>query len=331
MCPRRLKALKQNQFSIARPLPGDFTSAGAPIPFWRFGKSLIYRVWYTVAAYISLFKIRSATLNSFSALVGVLLAAGSGISWGTAFILFVSVWLAAAGSGAVNSYLDRDIDRVMRRTSQRPLALGIIKPSEKALYAGIFLVIIGLIISGVWLSILTTLFIASGAAIYAFVYTMWLKRRTPWSIIVGGLAGSCALLAGYFSVTTSFSLPPLLFSIFVFLWTPGHFWGLAVRTKEDNKRANLPTLSAIYGERIAAKWTALANIVLVPFSIIPYALGLLGETYLFISLTIGLIILIANIRLYFTPTAQKAWMVFKISSPYLAIVYMAVAIDIFLV
>ena len=221
----------------------------------------------------------------------------------------MSVGLAAAGSGALNSYLYRDIDKVMQRTSQRPLPFGRIKPVEKALYAGILLVIIGLIITAVWLNLLTTLFIALGTVIYIFVYTMWLKRKTPWSVVIGGLAGSCALLAGWFSVTTNFGLSPLLFSILIFLWTPGHFWGLAIRTKDDNERANIPTLPTTYGERIASKWAAISNIALIPFSIIPYALGIFGEAYLLIVLLTGLIVFIANIKLYIAPTVEKAWMV----------------------
>ena len=293
-------------------------------------KRLIYEAGTTIASYVALLKPRSATLNALSALMGVFLAAGSSIPWSTASISIISVWLVAAGSGAVNSYFDRDIDKVMHRTSRRPLPFGIIEPAEKALYTGVALIIIGLLISVVWLNLLTTLFITSGAAIYIFVYTMWLKRRTPWSVVIGGLAGSCALLAGWFSVTTSFGLSPLLFSIFIFLWTPGHFWGLAIRTKDDSERANIPTLATVSGERLASKWAALSNIAVVPLSIIPYALGILGEIYLFISLIIGLIVLIPNIRLYFVPTVQTAWTVFRISSPYLVIVYLAVAVDILL-
>ena len=323
--------MKRNQLSLAQPLPHTSTSAYVPANFWGDIKGLSQRVGTTVAAYIALLKLPSAALNSLSALVGVLLAAGSGIPWNTTFILIMSVGLAAAGSGVLNSYLDRDIDRVMQRTSQRPLPFGRIKPAEKALYTGILLVVIGLIISAVWLNLLTTLFIALGAAIYIFVYTMWLKRKTPWSVVIGGLAGSCALLAGWFSVTTVFGLSPLLFGIFVFLWTPGHFWGLAIRTKDDSEQANIPTLPTIYGERTASRWTALSNIVLVPLSIIPYALGILGEAYLFMSLGAGLIILIPNIKLYFAPTAQRAWTAFKLSSLYLTIVYLAMAIDILLI
>lgn len=325
-----MKTLKQIQFRVAQPLPHNLTDAGVLTGFHSRRKSF-YRLRATVAAYLSLLKLRSATLNSFSALMGGLLASGGGIPWGTAFALVTSVWLVAAGSGALNSYLDRDIDRVMHRTSQRPLPLGRIKPAEKAWHTGILFVIIGLIISMIGLNLLTTLFIALGAVIYILVYTMWLKRKTPWSVVIGGLAGSCALLAGWFSISTDFGLPLLLFSVFIFLWTPGHFWGLSIRTKDDCERANLPTLPTIYGEKMAAKWTALSNMALIPLSIIPYALGIVGEAYLFISLVIGLIVLTANIKLYFAPTTKKAWTAFKLSSPYLAIVYMAVAVDILLI
>ncbi len=325
-----MKTLKPPQLSIGQLWPHNLNDAGVLTGFHSRRKSLVHRVGATAAAYLSLLKLRSATLNSLSALMGMLLATGSGIPWGTASILFTSVWLVAAGSGALNSYLDRDIDRVMHRTSQRPLPLGSIKPAEKARNAGMFLVIIGMIMAAVGLNLLTTLFIALGAAIYILVYTRWLKRKTPWSVVIGGLAGSCALLAGWFSVTTHFGLVPLLLSIFIFLWTPGHFWGLAIKTEDDSQRAGIPTLPTTYGERKAARWTALANLVLIPLSIVPYALGLLGEAYLLIALISGLIVLTANIKLYITPTAQKAWMAFKLSSPYLAVVYLAIAVDVLL-
>ena len=316
------------QFSLAEPLSQALLDADVSIGSY-LKRRFLYR-WATVTAYLALPKIRSATLNSLSALLGVLLAAGSSVPWGTAAVLAASVWLAAAGAGAINSYLDRDIDRVMQRTSHRPLPLGVIQPAERALYAGVSLTLTGLLIAALWLNLMATLFIALGAGAYIFVYTLWLKRKTPWSIIIGGLAGSCALLAGWFSVTNSFSLFPLLFSIFIFLWTPGHFWGLAIRTKEDSELANIPTLATRYGEKTATKWASFLNIILIPISAIPYLLGMLGEIYLITSITIGLVILFPNIKLFFTPTRQRAWTVFKISSPYLAVVYLAVFLDIML-
>ncbi len=323
--------MRRNQLGLVQPLPRNPTASYVLANSLSYVKCLSQRGWTMVAAYIGLLKIRSAALNAFSALVGLLLATGGGVEWNTALILVVSVGLAAAGSGTLNSYLDRDIDKVMHRTLQRPLPSGRIEPAEKVLYAGILLVMGGLILSVVVLGLLATLFIALGVIIYVFVYTIWLKRKTPWSVVIGGVAGSCALLAGWASASTSFGWLPLLFSIFVFLWTPGHFWGLAIRTKGDNEQANIPTLPTIYGERVASKWVALSNMALVPFSAIPYALGMLGEVYFFISLAIGLVLLISNINLYFTPTAQKAWMVFKLSSLYLATVYIAVLVDIFLI
>ncbi len=324
------QALKENVVtqtdSLARITPGVQETAS----FGHYLSRLIISLRTTLSAYLALLKVRSAVLNSVSALMGAFLASGGGIPGDTMLVLASSVGLAAAGSGAVNSYLDRDIDRIMQRTSHRPLPIGAIKPAEKALYVGISLIGIGLFISALWLSLPATLFIALGAAIYIFIYTLWLKRKTPWSVVVGGLAGSCALLAGWFAITSEFGPAPLFFSVFIFLWTPGHFWGLAIKTKEDSERANIPTLPTVYGERTASKWVALSNLALLLFSIIPYALGILGQAYLFISLIIGLIVLIANINLYLAPTAQKAWLMFKLSSPYLIIVFLAAAVDILL-
>lgn len=299
--------------------------------FRSYGKRFTYRARSTLIAYASLLKLRSASLNSLTAAIGVLLAAGSDIPWGTVFVVVISVWLVAAGCGAINCYLDRDIDKLMLRTSKRPLPLGRIKPAEKSLYLGVLLTSIGLTIAALWLNLLSVAAIAAGAIIYVLVYTLWLKRKTPWSVVVGGLAGSSALLAGWFSVTASFGLAPLLFGALIFLWTLPHYWGLAIATTDQSKRAGIPTLPVIYGERMASRYTAISAMILVPFSVLPYVLGIVGQAYLFISLIIGAIVLRANIKLYFAPTAQTAWATFKISSPYLAIIYIAVAIDILLI
>lgn len=312
---------------LVRIIPGVQEAAS----FGHYLSQLIISIRTTVSAYLALLKVRSAVLNSVSALMGAFLASGGGIPWDTMLVLAASVGLAAAGSGAVNSYLDRDIDGIMQRTSHRPLPIGAIKPAAKALYAGISLIATGLVISALWLNLIAALFIALGAAIYIFIYTLWLKRKTPWSVVIGGFAGSCALLAGWFSITSEFGLAPLFFSVFIFLWTPGHFWGLAIKTKEDSERANIPTLPTIYGEKIASRWVALSNTALLLFSIIPYALGILGQVYVIISLIIGLIVLRASIKLYLAPTAQKAWLIFKLSSPYLIIVFLAAVVDILLI
>ncbi len=178
---------------------------------------------------------------------------------------------------------------------------------------------------------MTTLFIAFGGATYIFVYTMWLKRRTPWSVVVGGLAGSCALLAGWSSTGSAFGLLPLAFATLIFLWTPGHYWGLAIWANGDSRGAGIPTLPALHGERKAARWAALSSVATVAFSAVPVVTGVLGATYLLIVGLGGLVVIAASIWLWRRPTPQRAWMTFKLSSPYLAVVYLAVIIDTLLV
>ncbi len=305
--------------------------ASYAVPFVPFVAAFIQASRSATVAYVPLLKLRSVALNVLSGITGALLATGGELPLWPVVAVTAAGGLAAAGCGAVNSYLDRDLDRVMRRTRHRPLPMNRIAPPERALWAGVFLIVVGLAISVAWLSPLTTLFIALGAAIYIPVYTMWLKRRTPWSVVVGGLAGSCVLAAGWVAVGGSLGWPVLFFGAFVFLWTPGHFWGLAIRTREDSRRAGVPTLPVVYGDGLAFKFIALSNLILPPLSLVPYAMGLLDEVYLAMSALGGIVVLAMSIWLWFWPTPQRAWTAFKISSPYLAVVYLAVIIDTLLV
>ncbi|MDP2730819.1 MAG: heme o synthase [Dehalococcoidales bacterium] len=318
--------MKRKQSKMTQPLSHNFPAIAVAPGFRVYSGH--EKMWAMLVTYLQLFKLRSAVLNLLSALVGMFLAAGPDIPAGTAFFLLVSGLLAAAGCGALNSYIDRDLDRIMYRTSLRPLPMGKIKSARRALYAGVFMVIAGLIISALRVNLVTALFIASGSVIYIFAYTIWLKRRTPWSVAVGGLAGVCALLAGWAAVSTQFNLSLLLFSVFVYLWTHAHFWGLAIKNKNESQRAKIPTLPVVYGVKTASRWAALSGMFLLPLSIIPYSMGILDGVYVIVTLTIGIIVLAANIKLYFSPTAQNAWLVFRLSSPYLAGIYLAVIIDI---
>jgi heme o synthase len=278
------------------------------------------------ASYLSLLKLRSAGLNALSGVTGIVLAVGRNINLEHSVLLVLSGGLAAVGCGAINAYFDRDIDRVMSRTSARALPSGEINPPERAAWFGLALIAAGLVLSLLWLNWRPSLFILLGAVIYVLVYTMWLKRRTPWSVVVGGLAGCCALLAGWFSATDGFAPSVLVFSAFVFLWTPGHFWGLAVRTMTDSKRAGVPTLPVVYGEVVAARWAASSNVILVLFSALPFTLGMLDGVYFMIVLVTGLAMLVLNLRLLITPTVERAWAVFQWSNPYLILIYVAVMV-----
>ncbi len=248
-----------NQPGESRSSSQGLTEALYAVPSVTLVTGVIQASWSATVAYLPLLKLRSVILNVLSGLTGAVLAAGGGPPLWSVLAVTAAGALAAAGCGAVNCYLDRDIDQVMQRTRHRPLPMNRIAPPENALRAGLFLIVVGLAISIAWLSLLTTLFIALGVAIYIPVYTMWLKRRTQWSVVVGGLAGSCALVAGWVAVGGSLDWPVLFFGTFVFLWTPAHFWGLAIRTREDSRRAGVPTLPVVYGDSATFKLIALSN------------------------------------------------------------------------
>jgi heme o synthase len=235
--------------------------------------------------------------------------------------------LASGGAGALNSYLDQDIDRSMGRTSRRPIPTGEVSP-QRALFFGLFLIAGGLIISVLLLPLLAALFILLGAAIYVLFYTKYLKRRTTLNIVLGGSAGSCAPLAGWAAATGNLTaVAPWLMALLVFVWTPSHFWALAMRAVGDYTKAGIPMLPVVVGEKKTAQYIALNTFLLVPLSLalVPFGFGLL---YLTVAAILGLGMILVDLRLVANPTKTVAWTAFKFSSPYLAIVFLAMALDV---
>lgn len=235
--------------------------------------------------------------------------------------------LASGGAGALNSYLDQDIDRSMGRTSRRPIPTGEVSP-QRALIFGLSLVAGGLVISVLLLPLLAALFILLGAAIYVLFYTKYLKRRTTLNIVLGGSAGSCAPLAGWAAATGNLTaVAPWLMALLVFVWTPSHFWALAMRAVGDYTKAGIPMLPVVVGEKKTAQYIALNTFLLVPLSLalVPFGFGLL---YLIVAAVLGLGMILVDMRLVANPTKTVAWTAFKFSSPYLAIVFLAMALDV---
>ncbi len=227
----------------------------------------------------------------------------------------------------MNCYLDRNLDSTMRRTSGRPIPKGEISP-RRALIFGLAMVGTGVLISTIFLPLLAGLFIFLGAAIYVIFYTKWLKPRTTLNIVLGGSAGSCAPLAGWAAATGNVSaIAPWLMALLVFVWTPSHFWGLAIRAVGDYSKAGIPMLPAVVGEKRTAQYIALNTFLLVPLSLVFVPLGHFGITYLIVALGLGLWLLITDLRLAFNPTKALAWTAFKVSSPYLAIIFLAMILD----
>ncbi len=281
----------------------------------------------TVNAYYELMKPRIVFLLDFTAVAAFLVAA-SGINLIRLAAVLVAGTLASGGAGALNSYIDRDLDRTMRRTSQRPIPTGEVSP-DHALIFGVALVATGTIISALILPPPATLFIALGAGIYVLFYTKWLKPRTTLNIVLGGSAGSCAPLAGWAAATGQLSsFAPWLMALLVFVWTPSHFWALAMRAVGDYAKAGIPMLPVVVGEKRTAQYIALNTFLLVPLSLALAPLGQFGIIYLTIAGLLGLGMILVDLRLVIEPTKTHAWTAFKFSSPYLAVVFLAMVLDV---
>ncbi len=271
-------------------------------------------------------KPRIVLLLDFTALAAFL-ATPSSISILRLVAVIAAGTLASGGAGALNSYLDEDIDRSMGRTSRRPIPQGDISPF-KALIFGLALIGGGLVISALYLPLLAGLFILLGAGIYVLFYTKYLKRRTSLNIVLGGSAGSCAPLAGWAAATGNLSnVAPWLMALLVFVWTPSHFWALAMRAVSDYAKVRIPMLPVVVGEKKTAQYIALNTFLLVPLSLalVPFGFGLV---YLAVASILGFGMILVDVKLAIDPTKARAWTAFKFSSPYLAIVFLAMALDV---
>ncbi|BBL48152.1 protoheme IX farnesyltransferase [Metallosphaera sedula] len=222
---------------------------------------------------------------------------------------------ASAGSMIINEGIEIDKDKVMKRTSKRPTVMGYVSQKE-AIYVGIALLTLGTLV-GLLDNPLTSFFILLGGLVYVLVYTVWLKPRSPLNIVIGGLAGSAAAWAGYASTTSSFTIPSLLLGLLIFMWTPGHFWALALKFKEDYSRAGIPMLPVIMPENFSAKMIALSNALMIPFALALYLYA--GVIYGIVAGILSAVQMYFSVRLMRNPTGEEAWRSFKFSSPYLAI------------
>jgi protoheme IX farnesyltransferase len=281
--------------------------------------------------YLTITKPSIAMLNVFVGVATMLLAAG--LYYLNAYSLLILVmagFMAAGGAGALNCFLERQLDSHMNRTRERALPTGRIS-ARGALIFGLLLSLTGVALASL-LNGLTAAFIGLGVFWYVFIYTLWLKPRTKWNIVIGGVAGSFSALAGWAAVSGSVSLVALLVALLIFLWTPGHFWGLAIAKSTEYGSANVPMLPVVDGVRTSATYTALSNAALLPFT-----LGLFAVTaskanlVALIVLAVALMafnarFLLANLRLVKNPIPLNAWRVFKMSISYLFVILLIVLI-----
>ena len=239
--------------------------------------------------------------------------------------IIVAGSLASAGSSALNHYYDKDIDSLMKRTSVRPIPSGRIKENTVLLY-GITVSSISVIYSALTLNYVTTFFIALGIFFYVIIYTVWLKRSNSSNIVIGGFAGSAAAMAGWAGATGSMDILGFLVGFLVFVWTPSHFWCLAMKMKDEYSDAKVPMLPVLIGMEKTSKYILANTLILLPYSLMLYAFGL-GIVYTVIAAASGGLMLVYHYKLTKVPTSEFAWKAYKITAPYLAIIFIAVALD----
>ena len=233
--------------------------------------------------------------------------------------------LASAGSSALNHYYDRDIDPLMKRTSNRPIQSGRIKPSHVLVY-GLAVSVISVIYGALALNLISAFFIALGIFFYVIIYTAWLKRLNSSNIVIGGFAGSAAAMAGWSAATGSMDILGFLVGFLVFVWTPSHFWCLAMKMKDEYTEANVPMLPVLIGMQKTSKYILVNTLILLPYSLMLYAFGM-GIVYTAIAAAAGSLMLVYHYKLTKLPTSEFAWKAYKVTAPYLTIIFLAVAID----
>jgi len=233
--------------------------------------------------------------------------------------------LASAGSSALNHYYDKDIDPMMKRTSTRPIPSGRMKAKHVLAY-GFGVSAASVIYAAFTLNLVTTFFIALGIFFYIAVYTIWLKRRNASNIVIGGLAGSAASWAGWSAATGSMDILGFLVGFLVFVWTPSHFWCLAMKIRDDYAEAKIPMLPVMIGMQKTSNYILVNTAILLPYSLMLYAFGL-GIVYLIIAAISGGLMLAYHYKLTKNPTSEFAWKAYKVTAPYLTIILLGVALD----
>jgi heme o synthase len=270
------------------------------------------------------------TLLVFTGAAAYIAAAGIHFSVLQVILVAAAIWLGSAAANTVGSYFDRDIDAIMRRTQSRPIPSGRIGATHAAVY-GLCLLALSLAISWIFLSPYSTLAMAIGFLDYTVVYSYVLKRRSPTNIILGGFSGAMPVLVGYFATPHPvFPFVSALFIAFlVFFWIPEHIWSLAVRFKTDYTNAKIPMLPTVVSDRTAVRVIGLTSVAMIIYSLLPFVFPQLDfhGVYLGFAAVLGAVMLYMNYWLLKNPSPERAWTVFKFSSPYLFFMFIGIVID----
>ena len=279
----------------------------------------------SVSDFWNLLKPRVMSLVIFTGFAGMFLAPAS-----IHPLLFViSLFAIAAGagaSGAINQWYDRDIDAVMARTRQRPVPSGAVEPAE-ALSFGVIVSVLSVLLLGLASNWLAAGLLAFTIFFYGVVYTVWLKRSTPQNIVIGGAAGALPPAIGWAAVTGSLSVEPLLLFAIIFMWTPPHFWALALFRNEDYTRAGVPMMPVVAGEIETRRQLLIYALLLAPLAVVPSLIGMASMGYGILSAALGINFVRLSWVLYRRPDDAAAKRLFAFSILYLFLLFLGLVID----
>ncbi len=283
--------------------------------------------WGAWRDYLALTKPRIMVLLLITGFCGMIVGARGWPGTGVAVAAMAGLALACGGASALNHVLDRDIDPLMgERTKQRPVASGRVAPS-RALEFGLALSAFSFVLLASTVNVLTAVLALVGNLFYVLVYTRWLKRTTSQNIVIGGAAGAVPPLVGWAAATGDVTVPALLLFVIVFVWTPPHFWALALLIKDKYAAANVPMLPVVKGDRETARQIVLYSLALVAVTLLPWAWGTVGLLYLASALALGAVFVWLAERLRRDNTPRRAMLLFHYSLLYLTLLFAAMALD----
>ena len=281
-------------------------------------------------SYYQLCKPNVVYMMLICAFIGMLLAEETVRSFGYLFVALSGIALCSASAAAINQVIDRNTDASMTRTDQRPLPKG----ELSAIHASVFAFVIGVtgaLILYFYVNTLTMILTIASLIGYAFIYTIYLKRATPQNIVIGGLAGAAPPLLGWSSITNNIDPYALLLVLIIFVWTPPHFWALAIYRKDEYAKESIPMLPVTHGIVFTKLQIILYTIILFIVSLLPYVVLMSGPIYLYSALILSSMFLYSSVKLYYSSDDEDAMKTFQFSIYYIFLIFLALLVDHFII
>jgi len=282
-----------------------------------------------LGGYIALTKPRIIELLLITTVPTMVVAAAGWPDWWLIAVTLLGGSLAAGGANAINMYIDRDIDKLMKRTQTRPLVTGLIKPKNALVFA-VLLEIVAFAVLWLGANLLSALLALGAMAFYVFVYSLWLKRTSKQNIVIGGAAGAVPTLVGWAAVTNSVGWPAIWLFVIIFLWTPPHFWALAIRHADEYRAANVPMLPTVVAIDKTVRTMVAYTVVLTLTTLVLIPVANLGLIYGLTAATAGLGFIIGTAMLSRRPTEAWSMRVFSFSITYVTVLFGAMMLDVLL-